>query len=460
MNSDAPWPGLVEARERVLDHQRKLHRWASAEPERRFGDLFNLVCDRATLVVAWEQVASNRGARTAGVDAETRHAVERRGVLPFLEDLRSSLKDGSFRPLPVREATIPKKGGKVRRLGIPTLRDRVAQMALKLVLEPICEVDFYPSSYGYRPGRLAQDAIAEIHHFTSRPSNYEWVIEGDIKACFDNVDHLILMCQVEERVTDRKVLRLVKAFLRAGVVEQHGGFAASLTGTPQGGIISPLLANIYLSTLDRHFAEAWGQVMSPHHRRQQRRRKGLPNYRLVRYADDFVVLVNGTRSDAEALRDQIGQMQAERLRMTLSVEKTLVTHIDDGFDFLGFRIQRKTGIGGRSAVLTFPSKDALAAVMHKVKEATARGTTSLRLADAALERQTLHGMDRCRSGERRRTELKQRVGVASGVRVHHITDRTPVPCLRTYRTLPSGRWPDGTSAVPGRHGGGGRAKPE
>lgn len=200
LNSDAPWPGLGEARERVLDHQRKLHRWANAEPERRFGDLFNLVCDRATLVVAWEQVASNRGARTAGVDAETRHAVERRGAVPFLEDLRSSLREGSFRPLPVREATIPKKGGKLRRLGIPTLRDRVAQMALKLVLEPIFEADFYPSSYGYRPGRRAQDAIAEIHHFTSRPSNYEWVIEGDIKACFDNVDHRILMSQVEDHM--------------------------------------------------------------------------------------------------------------------------------------------------------------------------------------------------------------------------------------------------------------------
>jgi RNA-directed DNA polymerase len=180
-----------------------------------------LVCDRATLVVAWEQVASNRGARTAGVDAETRHAVERRGVLPFLEDLRSSLKDGSFQPLPVREATIPKKGGKVRRLGIPTLRDRVAQMALKLVLEPVFEAGFYSSSYGYRPGRRAQDAIAEIHHLSSRPSNYEWVIEGDIKACFDNVDHRILVEQVGERVDDRKILRLVRAFLRAGVVEQQ-----------------------------------------------------------------------------------------------------------------------------------------------------------------------------------------------------------------------------------------------
>jgi len=172
---------------------------------------------------------------------------------------------------------------------VPTLTDRVAQMALKLVLEPIFEVDFYPSSYGYRPGRRAQDAIAEIHQLASR--SYEWVIEGDIKACFDNVDHRILMGLVAERVGDRKVLRLVCSFLRAGVIEQQGGFAASLTGTPQGGVASPLLANIYLSVLDRHFAAIWDKDMSPPWRRQHRRRKGLPNYRLVRYADDFVVLV-------------------------------------------------------------------------------------------------------------------------------------------------------------------------
>jgi RNA-directed DNA polymerase len=345
-------------------------------------DVFNLVCDRATLVVAWERVASNRGARTAGVDAVTRHAVVRDdGLLPFLEELRSSLRDGSFTPLPVRQATIPKKGGKVRYLGIPTLRDRVAQMALKLVLEPIFEVDFYPSSYGYRPGRRAQDAIAEIHHFTCRPSTYEWVIEGDIKACFDNVDHRVLMGLVAERVEDRKVLRLIRSFLRAGVVELHGGFAASLTGTPQGGVVSPLLANIYLSVLDRHFAAIWNTDMSPGWRRQQRRRKGLPNYRLVRYADDFVVLVHGTRSDADALREGIGQLLAEKLKMTLSAEKTLVTHIDDGFVFLGFRIQRRRWGDGRLVVLTIPSKAALAAVMAKIKKATGRGTTSLRLAD-------------------------------------------------------------------------------
>jgi RNA-directed DNA polymerase len=252
-------------------------------------------------------------------------------------------------------------------------------MALKLVLEPIFEADFYPSSYGYRPGRRAQDAIAEIHHLTSKPGAYEWVIEGDITACFDNVDHQVLMGLVEQRIKDRKVLRLVRAFLRAGVVEQHGGFAASLTGTPQGGIVSPLLANIYLSVLDRHFVRVWERDMSPPWRRQQRRRKGLPNYRLLRYADDFTVLVHGERSDAAALRAEIGKLLADKLKMTLSAEKTLVTHIDDGFDFLGFHIQRKPRGDGRRVVITIPSKQALAAVMGKIKQATGRGTTSISL---------------------------------------------------------------------------------
>ncbi len=341
--------------------------------------MFNLICDRATLLVAWERVSGNRGARTAGVDAVTRYHVEtRQGVIPFLEELRSSLKDGTFTALPVKQAVIPKKNGKVRYLGIPTLRDRVAQMALKLVLEPIFEVDFYPSSYGYRPGRRAQDAIAEIHHFTCKPSTYEWVIEGDIKACFDNVDHHVLMELVAERIKDRKVLKLVSAFLRAGVVELHGGFAETLTGTPQGGVASPLLANIYLSVLDRHFARIWDEQMNPAWRRRYRRRMGRPNFRLVRYADDFVVLVHGTKSEAEALKMEIGQVLASKLKMTLSVEKT---HINDGFVFLGFHIQAKTRGDGRRVVLTIPAKQALASVMHKIKKLTARGTTSLSLAE-------------------------------------------------------------------------------
>ena len=175
------------AQERVLYYQRKLHEWASDDAERRFCDLWNLVCDPATLVVAWSRVSRNRGSRTAGVDAATRRHVEARGVEQFLRELRGELRAGTFRPLPVRERLIPKRDGRMRRLGIPTLKDRVVQMALKLVVEPIFEVGFYASSYAYRPGRRAQDAIAEIHLFTSH--SYEWVVETDIEACLVPSSH-------------------------------------------------------------------------------------------------------------------------------------------------------------------------------------------------------------------------------------------------------------------------------
>jgi RNA-directed DNA polymerase len=186
--------------------------------------------------VAWSRVSQNRGSRTAGIDGITRYHIERRfGVERFLRELRSELRDGRFRPMPVRERTIPKRGGKLRYLGIPTLKDRIVQMALKLVLEPIFEVDFYPSSYGYRPARRAQDAIAEIVHFVQDPSAYEWVVEADIEACFDRIDHGQLMAEVDRRIGDRRVLALIRAFLRAGVMLQTGRLERTITGTPQGG---------------------------------------------------------------------------------------------------------------------------------------------------------------------------------------------------------------------------------
>ena len=185
MNADAPWPDLYEAESRVLGIQAKLHRWAVDGPNRRFDDLYNLVCDPAFLAVAWERVRGNRGARSAGVDGVAPRSIVV-GRERFLAGLRDDLKARRFQPLPVRERIIPKPGSLVgRRLGIPTARDRTVQAALKLVLEPIFEADFKPCSYGFRPKRRAQDAIAEIHMFTTR--SYEWVLEGDIKACFDEI---------------------------------------------------------------------------------------------------------------------------------------------------------------------------------------------------------------------------------------------------------------------------------
>jgi RNA-directed DNA polymerase len=268
--------------------QAKLHRWAVADPGRRFDDLFNFVHDPATLLVAFERVAGNRGANTPGVDGLTVAEVEERtGVPGFLDDLRGALKDGSFRPLPVRERAIPKPGGsgKVRRLGIPTIADRVVQAAVKLVLEPIFEADFLPVSYGFRPRRRAHDAIAEIHMFGSR--GYQWVLDADIEACFDRIDHAALMDRVRLRVKDKRVLSLVKAFLKAGILTEDAALKDSDTGTPQGGILSPLLANIALQVLDEHVMEPWkpGGTMGTTYRRHRRRCNGLPTWRIVRYAD-------------------------------------------------------------------------------------------------------------------------------------------------------------------------------
>jgi RNA-directed DNA polymerase len=188
VNTDESELALYRAERRVREIQTKLHRWARDEPHRRFDDLFNLVADPAFLLVAWDRVRGNKGARTAGVDGETAYYVETvRGVKGLLDELRSQLRDRSFRPLPVRERMIPHAGGKLRRLGIAAVRDRVVQASLKLVLEPIFEADFLPCSYGFRPNRRTHDAVAEVRHLTSH--SYEWIVEGDIKACLDASSH-------------------------------------------------------------------------------------------------------------------------------------------------------------------------------------------------------------------------------------------------------------------------------
>ena len=372
MNTDAPWPDAAADRSRVLKIQTKLHQWATDDPDRRFNDLWNLVADPAVLADAWHRVRSNRGARSAGVDGETAHYITAvRGEQAFLSELRADLKARRFQPVPVREVMIPKPGGKRRRLGIATVRDRVVQAALKTVLEPIFEADFQPCSYGFRPGHRAQDAIAEIHHFTSR--SYEWVVEGDITACFDEISHPALLARMRGRIGDRRVLGLVKAFLKSGILGEDGELRESRTGAPQGGILSPLLSNIALSVLDDHFVGAW-TAMGDSHARERRRRTGLANYRLVRYADDWVVMVAGTRADAERLREEAAAVLLP-MGLRLSEEKTVIVHIDQGFDFLGMRIQRHRQRGSaRRFVYTYPSRAALAAVKAKVRSVTRRST--------------------------------------------------------------------------------------
>jgi len=246
-------------------------------------------------------------------------------------------------------------------------------MALKLILEPIFEADFVTTSYGFRPGRRAQDAIAEVYHFAKPSSNYEYVVEGDIEACFDRIDHANLIDRIRQRIGDRKVLALLRAFIKAGVLTETGTTASRSMGTPQGGIISPLLANIALSALDEHFEQAWRDQSRHAGRREYLHHKGRPTYRLIRYADDFVLMVKGTLAQTEELKEEIATILANQLKLTLSPAKTLVTHIDDGFEFLGFRIVRKSRPGGRD-VYTFPSPKAFAAVKRAVKALTRQHT--------------------------------------------------------------------------------------
>ena len=365
---EGPWS-------RVAGMQAKLHRWAAAEPGRRFDDLFNLVHDPATLLIAFCRVAGNQGANTPGVDGVTADYVrEVTGVPGFLDDLRAALKGGSFRPLPVRERMIPKPGGsgKLRRLGIPAIADRVVQAALKLVLEPVFEAGFEPASYGFRPKRRAQDAIAETRFFGTR--GYRWVLDADIEAAFDNVSHTAVMDRVRARVKDKRVLALVKAFLKAGVLTELGERRETLTGTPQGGILSPLIFNIAMSTLDEHVMAPWKEsgAMATNYKRQARRLRGLPNWRIIRYADDFAVLVNGSEQDALALREEIAGVLAT-MGLRLSQAKTRVAHMSEGFAFLGFRIQWRLKKGtSKHHVYTFIDQRPIRTLKAKIRALTPR----------------------------------------------------------------------------------------
>ena len=390
MSEDAPanagaveWPHPDSAYFTVRSMQTKLHRWAGEDSSRRFGDLFNLVYDPAFLVHAWERVSTNRGAQTAGIDKATAAMIETwAGVGGFLSQIRGLLKSGEYRPVEVRQVMIPKGNtGKFRKLGIPTIADRVVQASLKLVLEPIFEADFKPCSYGFRPNRRAHDAIAEIHHLASEPANYRWILEADIKACFDEIDHTALMDRLRVRIKDKRICALVKAFLKSGILTELGDREETRTGTPQGGILSPLMANIALSVLDGHFDQIWRQEMGTPYQRKKRRRRGQGNYQLIRYADDFVLMVSGDRRHAEALREEVTAVLA-LVGLRLAPEKTRVVHIDEGFDFLGFHIRRMRKRGTQKHyVYTRPSRKAVQAIKDKVTARTYRSTRHQDLAE-------------------------------------------------------------------------------
>jgi len=266
----------------VSEMQRKLSQWATADPTKRFVDLYSLLCNDVWLRVAHHKVNANRGRETAGVDWQSMSHFN--GDLDGnLERLRVMLKAKTFEPIPVRRVYIPKPNGKKRPLGIPGIRDRIVQEALRMILEPIWEADFSTHSYGFRPNRSTYDAMVYLgKRLTGPGKTYQWVVEGDITSYFDTIPHRRLIKAIKKRIADRDIRDLLWKFLRAGVMYQ-GDFHETLTGTPQGGIVSPLLANIYLHQLDKYMESKYLNLTK--HQREGRRQQGMGNYLYVRYAD-------------------------------------------------------------------------------------------------------------------------------------------------------------------------------
>ena len=354
---------------KMAEKQRFLARTASEHPDHRFTNLYDLLHWDYWMHLSAERVLARPGSQTDGVDKQTRFAFKA-DYERQMTALIDQLKRRTYKPQPVRRVYIPKHDGKKRPLGIPALRDRIVQEALRAILDPIYESDFHPHSYGFRKGRRTMDAIAVLMPLFNTNVKQYYVIEGDIQSYFDTVHHRTLMKLLRRRLKDRAVLDLIWKFLKSGVME-GGLFGRTDSGVPQGGVISPLLANVYLNEFDKWAAAQWD--LDPNARRR-RRQAGLGNYRMVRYADDFVVVSNGTKAEVKATKQDIQRFLENELHLTLSEEKTAITHVNDGFDFLGFHIQRKQ-VDGRWAVHLRPTAKAKERVKQKLKDLTSRRWT-------------------------------------------------------------------------------------
>lgn len=410
---------MLTTPESIRTLQRKLYRKAKQEPACRFHALYDKVYRADILNHAYDLVRANKG--SAGIDGVSFEDIEaEEGAAAFVAELVGALKSKRYKPEPVKRVMIPKADGSERPLGIPTIRDRVAQMAVKLVIEPIFEADFCDNSYGFRPRRSAHDAMDDVAHTMNK--GYSEVIDADISKYFDTIPHAKLMTMVAERICDGALLHLIQMWLKAPIMEVNkdgtkrniGGGRGNRKGTPQGGVISPLLSNLFLHLVDR----IW-------QRRDLQQQLGA---RIVRYADDMVVLCRkGTEQPMAVLRRIL-----ERMGLTLNADKTRVVNTYQGkFDFLGFEIWRaKSRRTGKHYSHVCPSKKSLKAIKDRITQLTGRTRTvipvdwivrelntvvrgwvgyfHLRNCSRALSRVRWHLEERMRTHLRRRHKIRDR----------------------------------------------------
>ena len=336
--------------------QDKLARWSIEDKERKFDRLLRLIANGQWLLEAARITLASTGAKTPGVDGVCKGYLQEH-LEEELASIREELLNGAYTPKPAKRVYIPKANGKQRPLGIPTLKDRIVQRAILMAMEPIWESDFNEASYGFRPERSVHHAIRRIKGQLQDKgySAGRWVIEGDLASYFDTIHHKLLMKFIRKRISDKRFLILIWKLLKAGHIDKDL-FCAANQGVPQGGVISPLLSNIMLNEFDQYLEKKYLDLKVRKKRyswnksirdqipiAKQQNRQWIPAVSYCRYADDFVVIVNGNRAHAETIREECRQFLENNLKLKLNMDKTHITHIDDGFVFLGHRIIRKRG---------------------------------------------------------------------------------------------------------------------
>lgn len=354
----------------IINIQQRLATRATM-PNEFFDNLYRYIKDEKFLRAALVNVSKNTSANTPGVDGITRAKIK--NVDQFITELKTELDATQYCPRPTKKAFIAKENGKNRSLGIPCFRDRVVQEACRMIIEPIYESKFIRSSLGYRPKRNAKDACQLITFYGSDRLKYFWVVEGAVEGCFDYLPHKALIDRLKATIVCKKTIKLIKNWLNAGVYLE-GRISKPNVGIYQTGVIAPLLLNIFLDIIDQYWLKTYGSLTPG--QKDYRRIKGLGNVNYLRFADDFLIMTNGKKEAAYALRDEFNKALND-FSLNLNEKKAKVTHVNDGFDFLSWRFQRKYSPHSKKYILLAkPSEVSIAEFKRKVEFILSRKTVN------------------------------------------------------------------------------------